>query len=288
MGSCESVTNSSFPRNFVIVLLIPVKAGTGVAGLVIPFAMSSGLERFDFRTMLRAYAVAIFVLSAPLVHFLRPRLPHPAPKPARPGPGYPRSSSFWLLQIGNIVEGLGYFIPTIYLPTFATYLGYSTEIGTLLVTLANTASVLSAVALGMLCDRFHVTTVVMLGAVGAVISVFLLWGFATQLPLLIIFSLVYGLFAGGWTSTYAGTIQEVKKKKEPGADVGILIGLLSAGRGVGAVASGPMSEALLDLKLWQGQAKFAYGSGYGGLIIVIGITALLGGISFLGRRLDWM
>ena len=154
-------------------------------------------------------------------------------------------------------------------------------------TLVNTASVLSAVALGMLCDRWHVTTVVMFSTIGSVISVFLLWGFATQLPLLIIFSLVYGLFAGGWTSTYAGTIKEVTKR-EPGADVGILIGLLSAGRGVGAVVSGPLSESLLGLKLWQGQAEFAWGTGYGGLIIITGVTAALGGISFLGRRVGWM
>lgn len=37
------------------------------------------------------------------------------------------------------------------------------------------------------------------------------------------------------------------KRLEESADVGILIGLLSAGR-VGAVASGPLSEMLLKLR----------------------------------------
>jgi hypothetical protein len=68
----------------------------------------------------------------------------------------------------------------------------------------------------------------------------------------------------------------------------MLIGLLSAGRGIGAVVSGPLSEALLTLKPWQGDVGLGYGTGYGGLIVFTGITAALGGASFLGRSLGWM
>jgi MFS family permease len=189
--------------------------------------------------------------------------------------------------MGNIIEGLGYFIPQVYLPTYSASLNLPTSNGTLLLSLVNTSSVLSAVIVGMMIDRFHVTTVIFLSTVGATASVLLVWGFSSSLPPLIVFAILYGLFAGGFTSTYTGIIKEVKKESE-GADVGILIGLLSAGRGVGAVVSGPLSEALLRLGPRIGKGTVAYGSGYGPLVIFTGVTTAVGGVSFLGRRMGWM
>jgi MFS family permease len=190
------------------------------------------------------------------------------------------------LQIGLIAESLGYFIPSIYLPTFARSLGLSPSVGTLLVALLNASGVLSTVMMGMLCDRFHVTSVVLLSTVGTTVSVFLLWGLSTALPLLVVFSIVYGFFAGGFVATNAGFIKVVKQRDQ-NSDVGILIGVISAGRGIGAVVSGPLSGALLSSS-WKGGDGLAYGSMYGPLIVFTGVTAAIGGVSFLGKRLGWM
>jgi hypothetical protein len=78
------------------------------------------------------------------------------------------------------------------------------------------------------------------------------------------------------------------KHRDESADIGSLLGVISAGRGVGAVVSGPLSEALLSGKPWQGDAGLGYGSGYGGLIVFTGVTATVGGVGFLGRRLGWV
>src|SRR4051794_1991636 len=99
----------------------------------------------------------------------------------------------------------------------------------------------STIFLGMFIDRFHVTTVVLLSTVGAVVSVFLFWGCSDALALLVVFSILYEFSAGGFASTNAGFIKAVKTLDE-NTDVGTPIGLLSAGRGIGAVASGPLSE----------------------------------------------
>ncbi len=198
-----------------------------------------------------------------------------------------KSSSFWLLQLGLVMESFGYFIPSIYLPIFARSLGLSPSIGTLLVALLNAAGVVATVMFGMLCDRFHVTTVILLSTIGTTISIFLLWGLSTAMPLLVEFSIVYGFFAGGFVSTNAGVIKMVKQG-DRSADIGILLGIVSAARGVGAIGSGPLSEALLRDKPWSGQAGFAYGSGYGGLIVFTGLSAAVGGVGFLGRRLGWV
>jgi MFS family permease len=140
--------------------------------------------------------------------------------------------------------------------------------------------------MGMLCDRFHVTTVILFSTIGATISIFLLWGLRTALPLLIIFSIVYGFFAGGFVSTNAGVIKMVKLQDQS-TNIGFLIGIISAGRGIGAVAAGPLSAALLKDGDWK-EVGLGYGSGYGGLIVFTGVTAAVGGVSFLGRRLGWV
>jgi len=264
-------------------------AGTGCSGVCIPFIMGWGLEKYGFATMLRAWTVVMVVFSGPLLYYVRPRIPvsrtafHRRPLDF----GFLKGSTFWVLQAGNILEGLGFFIPNIWLPTYARSLGLSPISGTVLVTLFNTTSVFGVVILGSLTDRLHVTSVILISSAGATLSVFLLWGFAASLPLLCIFSLIYGLFAGGFSSTWTGITREVKRKDDR-AELGLVFGLLAAGRGIGSVVSGPLSEALVGSKPWQGEAVLGYGTGYGGLIVFTGISAMLGGMSWVGRRVGWV
>lgn len=262
-------------------------AGTGAAGLIIPFVLDFLLREYGFRTTLRVWAVTILVLSSPLIYFLRPRIPPSATgsHSLRHGLSFLKSRNFWVLQLGLAVESLGYFIPSIYLPTFARSLGLSSTTGTLLVALLNAAGVFATVIMGMLCDRYHVTTVILLSTIGATFSVFLLWGLSTALPLLVIFSIVYGFFAGGFVSTNAGVIKMVKHADQS-VDVGALLGVISACRGVGAVVSGPLSGTLMKGENWR--AWGGYGSDYGSLIVFTGVTAAVGGVSFLWKRLGWM
>ena len=259
-----------------------------MSGVVIPFIMNWGLAKYGFRTMLRAWAVVLVVVSTPLLYFVKPRLPiSMASRHRRFDFRFLRTPTFWMLQAGNILEGLGYFIPSIYLPTYAQSLGLSSVSGTLIVTLINTASIFGVIVLGSLIDKLHVTTVIFISTVGATTSVLLCWGLATSLPTLCIFSLLYGLFAGGFSTTWTGIIKEVQKR-ERGADAGMVFGLLAAGRGIGSVISGPLSEALIGPKWWQGQASLGYGTGYGILIVFTGVTAALGGTSWVWRRLGWI
>jgi hypothetical protein len=62
-------------------------------------------------------------------------------------------------------------------------------------------------------------------------------------------------------------------------------GQLCVSRGIGNIASGPLSNWLVKDMLWKGQAIAGYGSGYGMLILYTGITALLSGVNLLFKRL---
>lgn len=71
------------------------------------------------------------------------------------------------------------------------------------------------------------------------------------------------------------------------AEAGVVIGMMAATRGVGAVVSGPLSEELLKFRPWEGRLAGAYGTQYGILILFTGITAILGGLGVIERVRLW-
>jgi hypothetical protein len=85
----------------------------------------------------------------------------------------------------------------------------------------------------------------------------------------------------------AGVIQYVRSKVES-ADAGLIFAFLAFGRGLGNVCSGPLSEALIKGNPWVQETAMAYGTGFGPLITFTGISALLGGCSFLVRRVGYL
>lgn len=262
-------------------------AGTGVSGVVLPFIMSGLLVRFGFRTTLRAYGIALAILATPLLFFIRPRLPlsHTSLQ-RRLDMNFLRWSTFWVPQTCNIIQGLGYFIPGIYLPTYARSQGMSGAEATVMLALVNLGVVFGAIWAGALTDRMHVSSVMGLCSIGAALAVFLFWGLSVSLPMLCLFSLLYGLTAGGFSANYTGIVKRVRDRNTA-VDSGMVFGFLAAGRGIGAVVSGPLSEALLQMQTWKGEAKLGYGTGYGLLIVFTGITAVAGSGSWFARRIGW-
>ncbi|EAS28118.2 MFS monocarboxylate transporter [Coccidioides immitis RS] len=240
-------------------------AGTGFAGVTVPFLMSWMLGRFHLKPI--AWAVIVAILAIPLFFVVKSRTP----------------------ILGNIFKGLGYFMPTIYLPSYARSLGVRNEAITATVSLLNGAAVFGCIFVGFLIDRFHITTAILISTIEATFSIFVLWGLSSSIAVLCIFSMMYGFFAGGYSYTYAGLIKEVHADENGnGSEPGIVIGFLAAGCGIGSVICGPLSEALIKGRPWMGKAGMGYGTAYGPLIVFAGISALLGGVSFGARLLRWM
>jgi MFS family permease len=146
----------------------------------------------------------------PLVIFLKPRLPVPGTNRARIGFTFLKDKSFWILQCGNVMQGLGFFVLSIYLPTYAKQLGYSSGVSSLTIILINIAAVIGSISMHSIVDRTHVTTAILISTIGGMLSVFLIWGFSTSLAPLLAFSFVYGLFAGSFTNTWPGILRTVQ------------------------------------------------------------------------------
>lgn len=229
---------------------------------------------------------------------MKPRIPVSRSSAARRlDLSFLRLATFWMLQVGNIIQSFGYFLPSTYLPSYSTAtIGLPVTMGTMLVSLFNATSIFGGIALGMLCDRFAVTNILLLSSIGSALSVFLFWGMAgnetshTGIALLTLFSISYGFFAGGFSSTWSGVITQIKHDSSPSLETGLVFGLLAGGRGIGNVVSGPLSTLLLrhgSVSDPNGSdITTGYDTKYGTLIIFTGITAFLGAWSWMWRYIS--
>lgn len=188
---------------------------------------------------------------------------------------------------GTIAQGLGFFVPGLYLPTFSRSLDLPSFAGPLSLSLYNLACCFGALAFGLLVDRFHVTVAILISSIGLTVSVLVFWGLTDGQPMLYVFALLAGFFGGGYSTTWSGCAQAMRKRERGGVhvDTAMTVALLAAGKGIGAVVCGPVSERLISHDTWEGQVGFAYGSGYGVLVVFSAVSAVLGGFACIGRVL---
>ncbi|KAJ5328871.1 hypothetical protein N7452_009261 [Penicillium brevicompactum] len=263
-------------------------AGSGVSGLIFPIGLEKLLSTYGFETTLRIISVIMFVLAAPFLYFHRPRLPiSKSVAYTRFNFRFSYNKVFIIYQLSNIMEAIGFFLPGIYLPSHARSIGASDFVSSLTVTLLNLASVFGSVTMGHLADRYHAITCITISTVGSTLSLFFLWGFATTMPTLLVFSVAYGLFAGCYSATWAGITREVARAV-PSADSTMIFALIAFGRGIGNVVSGPFSEALLSADHWKDHAIGAYGSGYGLIIMCGGISAFMSGLCIFAHHFKFI
>ena len=264
-------------------------AGSGVSGIVLPIALEHILDRFGFRVTLRGVAVVFFILTTPLIYLIRPRIPvtRHTKQPPRINLRFLLTPTFGMFELCNIIEALGFFLPSTYLPSYARSIGARSGLDALTVILVNVASAVGCIVMGTLIDRYDSTKCILLSTMGTTLGVFFLWGFSLTLPPLFMFCIVYGLFAGSFTTTWSGCQRDIVSKIGT-AEPCLVLSWFAAGRGIGNVASGPLSALLVRRNPWKGCIGYAYGSDYGTLIMFTGATALFGGSSYVARWLEWI
>ncbi|RKK86337.1 hypothetical protein BFJ68_g17157 [Fusarium oxysporum] len=101
---------------------------------------------------------------------------------------------------------------------------------------------------------------------------------------------ITGAFSGTWPGVSrqvaSGTLHG-GSSEDLSFDPVMITGFLIAGRGVGNIVSGPLSEALYKAVPTQNSNIWGLG-GYGAIVVFTGITALGGGTSFIWKRLGWI
>ncbi|RCI12816.1 hypothetical protein L249_0540 [Ophiocordyceps polyrhachis-furcata BCC 54312] len=251
-------------------------AAKSAVGVAMPFVFSVMLQSFGLRITLLSWAAASAFLTLPVLILMKPRLPLPSTPAARPVSWrFSRSPIFWMTQLGVMSQAVGYRMPATYLASYAAELHLPDVAGPLLLAFFSLSSVPGSVLIGILGDRVSASKAVLVSSLGSALPAFLSWGLGLDLANQIVFALVYGFFAGGYSSTWSGMVAQVQEADDS-ADSSIVHGMLLGGRGLGFVLSGPVSGALLSIKGKLTDEPLGYGTIYGPMILFTGITGILG------------
>jgi MFS family permease len=91
-----------------------ISAASGASGAFMPFIISVMLQRYGYQTTLRAIAVAMIILTAPFLPFLKGRLPPSETNTmAKTNWSFLKKPLFWVFGMSTLVQGLGFFLPAL-------------------------------------------------------------------------------------------------------------------------------------------------------------------------------
>lgn len=246
-------------------------SASGASGAVMPLIIQALLRLYGHQTTLRAVAVALVVLTGPLIPFLRGRDGHEHVSNLRTDWTFLHKPLFWTYSISNIFMGMGYFFPALYLPSYAAAIGLSSTKGALLLTLMSIAQVAGQFSFGYVSDKnkISINALIITSSSIAAIVTFSLWGLARSFAPLACFAVVYGFFGAGYTAMWARMVTAISD--EPSASQS-MFGLFCAGKGIGNILTGPISAGLLRLSNGAG----GYGLGlYQAVVIFTGVCLVL-------------
>jgi predicted MFS family arabinose efflux permease len=179
-----------------------IASASGATGVVFPFVVEALLNKYGYKTTLRIIAVAMAILTGPLLPLFKSRLP-PSEQSvmARTDWSFLKKPLFWVYCTSNVAQCLGFYFPSLYLPSYATSIGLSSATGALLLPLMSVAQVLGQFTFGYLSDgRIPLNVLILLSSAMAAIASLTLWGLARSLAPLVLFALVYGFFGYGYVS----------------------------------------------------------------------------------------
>ncbi|KUI69103.1 Monocarboxylate transporter 12 [Cytospora mali] len=288
-----------------------------IAGSACPFVLRGLLDRYELRLAVRVWAALVAGTSIPAI-FLVPAYRRP------PGAGlaglrarkipwrFLRHRTIYVYSLAIALQSSGYGIPQTYLNTYAHDVALLSQTSaTLLLTIFNLPGIISSSFFGYLSNNSNkdnnapntntnrtktllslsAPAVTSIPALGSALSAFLFWGLTTQgsMALLVLFSVTFGFFAGGYSATWGSVLDELEREaraSNEAVDTGMLYGLLNGARGVGYVSGGLAGVPLLRAGMGNAAAaagRFGYGTAYGPLIIFTGLSSVFGGWAVLWR-----
>ncbi|KAG8167711.1 hypothetical protein KVR01_003400 [Diaporthe batatas] len=281
-----------------------------VVGSACPFLFRALLDRYGFRTAVKVWAAVAGAAGVPAI-FMIPTHPSSLDHGRRPGSSsspsggeQPRSArripwhflrhrTIYIYAAAILLQSAGYGIPQTYLSAYAhDVAGVSQASATLLLTVFNLPGIASSSFFGFLCDssrlRLPAATVTAIPAAGSALAAFLFWGLAWRgsMALLVLFSVTFGFFAGGYSATWGSVLNELEGEARDGneaIDTGMIYGLLNGARGIGYVGGGLVGLPLLKAGGQASLGTLGYGTTYGPLIVFTGLSSVLGGWAVLWR-----
>ncbi|KAH8687964.1 major facilitator superfamily domain-containing protein [Tricladium varicosporioides] len=182
-----------------------ILSGSGGAfGLALPFIIQTLLVRYGHAVTLRVCAIAMFVIVGSILPLIKGRLrPKAIDAVDRK---FDRSvllkATFLTITFSNVFQSLGFFLPSSYLPSYATDIGLSTIQGAFVLSFLNLTQIIGQMGMGHISDHYDARIPMLASTFLSAVVVLLGWGFSKTLETLVTFSASFGLVAGGYSVLY--------------------------------------------------------------------------------------
>ena len=185
--------------------------GSGVGGVVFPLVLNALLTSVGFAWTMRVWALAQLLLNGVSLYLVKPRIPNARttkklPTSTRevlrlvsPGDLRPLLTPIALIYFVVIMlQAFGWYIVSLYIATYATALGLSSTISTGILSAFNASAILGYLITGPAIDKLSFTLAMAISSGLCATTALLVFGFATSLPLVLVFVLVFGAAGGGF------------------------------------------------------------------------------------------
>ncbi|KAK6829880.1 hypothetical protein PG987_010464 [Apiospora arundinis] len=246
LGEWYSTSNRALA--YGIVLSCKNIVGTGC-----PFMLRALIDTYGFRTTLMVWTAIVGGTSVVAIcliptHPSKLAAVHETTRARRIPWSFLRHRSIYFYSVAIIFQSSGYGIPQTYLSTYARdIILLSQTSGTLMLALFNVPGIISSSFFGWLSDNKRVAlsaqTVSAIPPITCAAATFLFWGLTTPggLGLLVVFSVTFGFFSGGYSATWGGMLKQLEREsaeRNEAVDPGMLYGLLNGVRGIGYASGG--------------------------------------------------
>ncbi|KAH9818379.1 major facilitator superfamily domain-containing protein [Melampsora americana] len=233
-------------------------SGASVCGIVYPLVLEWSLKKFGTAITHRAFAVFWLVAVLPMLPFYHGRLPISYRKNSQNSSmsSYLKTPIFWTFMFINLIQSMAFFVPSLYMPTYATLKGYS---GGMILAIFSGACILGQLLVGTLSDYFDCSWLIAITSVFSGISIFGLWGHSNGLAMLVSFAVIYGLSAGGFSCLWQRFAMRIAPNESKS---GNLCSFFATSRGIANMVTGPIAGAFLhhsstDLNGYQNLAYYS-------------------------------
>ncbi|PCH40453.1 MFS general substrate transporter [Wolfiporia cocos MD-104 SS10] len=182
-----------------------------------------------------------------------------------------KDTNFVLVVIASIFISLGLFIPYFYIVDYAIAHSVPQETAFYVLSIMNAGSIPGRLAPSFVSDSLGRFNLIIPCSFLSGILALALWTSARSFAAIILFSVLFGFFSGGFNALIVSCIAQISEPKEIGTRMGMLYTIIS----FPSMGGGPAAGALLGRD---------HGS-YTGLIVLSGTTIVIGSILLLCARL---
>lgn len=180
-----------------------------------------------------------------------------------------------------MLQAFGWYVVSLYIATYATALGFSSTVSTGILSAFNASAIIGYLITGPVIDKLSFTLAMSVSCGLCSVIALLLFGFATSLPLVLVFVLTFGAVGGGFGCFVTPIARDVAASTGSDNNLQFLCWMFI--RGIAAVSGPLIGSALYRPSVVTKDPRAGeYGiNGFKGLIVFVGVSMGLAGVAAL-------